>query len=135
MTTRKISAPAFAKLQQKLLSDAEVQFLSEQLQNLMGPEIKQLMLTTGLSTDDFFRLGPLTSRLQAARGKKGLSLKEVALALKTTQSRIAQQEKAIARNIDAALLLRYVDFLGLKIWFGRWKKANPELAARIGLTK
>ncbi len=137
MTSRKKPsqppALALATLQQKLLTDAEVTLLSTQLQRLMGASMIQMVHKHGMSTDDFFRLGPLAKRLEAARVERGMNLKDVALALKTAQYKLATLENAAARDLDAALMQRYVEFLGLKTWFGRWKKANADLAGRLGL--
>jgi transcriptional regulator with XRE-family HTH domain len=120
-----------AKLQRKLLTEEEVRFVAQRFRQLMGAPMSGLMEQYGISLDDHFRFSPLAVRLEAIRIDRGLSLKDAAAALKAPRYRIADIERSRTRNIDPKLLVRYVEYLGLKYWFGRWKKRNAELAKRL----
>ncbi len=62
-----------------------------------------------------------------------MSLKDAAAALKVPQYRLRDIEDGRLKNILRDVLIDYVGFLKLKIWFGKWKRANPGLVARLGL--
>ncbi len=56
-----------------------------------------------------------------------------AAAVKVPQYRLRDIEQGRPKHLVPSILVKYVDFLGLKVWFGRWKKANPGIVARLEL--
>lgn len=122
------------KFDRSLLTDEQVRVLGEQLRKLLGFPFDRLMKSTGLSPEDHFRMRSLAARLVQARNERGLDLKAAAAALKAPRYRLQAIESGHSNGIDAALLVRYVEFAGLSRWFGRWKNVNAELATRLGLS-
>jgi hypothetical protein len=119
------------KLQRRLLTKEEVRFLAEKLKQVMGAPFSEMLQRYGISPQDHFRFQPLAVRLESARIERGLSLKAAASVLNTAQYRLAAIENSRIRDIDGQLLVRYVEHLGLKSWFGRWKKSNSSLVQRL----
>ena len=99
----------------------------------MGEPFAGMLKQYGISSEDHFRFHPLAVRLASARAERGLDLKAAAAALKVARYRLAEIEGGRTKGIDCELLVRYVEYLGLKNWFGRWKKANAALAQRLQL--
>ena len=122
-----------AKIQRRLLTDEEVRFLAEKSKQLMGEPLGGMLKQYGISPEDHFRFHSLAVRLASARAERGLDLKAAAAALKVARFRLHDIEGSRTKDIDFALLVRYVEYLGLKNWFGRWKKANALLAERMQL--
>jgi hypothetical protein len=120
-----------AKLQRRLLTDEDVRFLAQRFKHMMGEPMSGLLQQHVILPEDHFRFGPFAMRLESARVERGLSLKDAAAALKVPRYRIAEIESSRTKNIDPDLLVRYVEHLGLKNWFGRWKKTNAVLAQRL----
>jgi hypothetical protein len=121
------------KLSRRILTDGEVRYLAGKLRHLMGDPLSEMLRRYGISPEDHFRFRPLALRLEAARAERGLSLKVAALALKVPQYRLAAIEGCQFHGIDAGLVVRYVEYLGLKSWFGRWRRGNAGLARRLRL--
>ncbi|MEW6246647.1 MAG: helix-turn-helix domain-containing protein [Nitrospirota bacterium] len=122
------------KLQRRLLTAEEVRFFGQRFRQLMGELLVGMLNRYGVSPEDHFRFHPLAVRLASARAERGLDLKAAAAALKVARYRLAEIERGGTKNVDAELLIRYVDYLGLKNWFGRWKRANASLAKRLRIT-
>jgi hypothetical protein len=131
------STPPLAKKHQsfrrRILTDDEIDAFSEHMRKAMGSSIVELSEAYGVSIEDGLRFQAVAARIEEARTNKGLTLKKVAETMKVPQYRLGYIEKSSLRNIDGATLLRYINFLGLATWFGRWKKANTALVERIGL--
>jgi transcriptional regulator with XRE-family HTH domain len=119
------------KIQRRLLTAEEVRFLGQRFRQLMGEPLVGMLNHYGISLEDHFRFHPLAVRLASARTERGLDLKAAAAALKVARYRLAEIEGSRTKNLDAVLLIRYVEYLGLKNWFGRWKRANASLARRL----
>jgi hypothetical protein len=123
-----------ARIQRRLLTDEEVQFLAEKSKRLMGEPVVGMLKQYGISPEDHFRFHPLAVRLASARAERGLDLKAAAAALKVARFRLGDIEGSRTKDIDSGLLVRYVEYLGLKNWFGRWKKANASLAEHMQIS-
>ena len=121
------------KIQRKLLSAEEVKFLGQRFRQLMGQPMIGMLNQYDISPEDYFRFQSLAVRLASARADRGLDLKAAAAALKVARYRLADIEGGGTKSLDSELLIKYVEFLGLKNWFGRWKKANAGLAKRLQL--
>ena len=130
MPTQKAS-----KLRQKILTNDEVRSVAKRFRQLMGEPINALVRQYGISVEDYFRFSPVSVRLAGARTRRGLTLKNVAGALKFPQYRLADIEGGRTTNLQPELLIRYVTYLGLSTWFGRWKSSNVALAKRLQLVE
>ena len=128
-----MSAQRAEKIRQKILADDEVRFLAKRLRQVMGEPINGLTRQYGISVEDYFRFSPVAVRLEAVRTRRGLTLKNVAAALKVPQYRLADIEGGRTTSLLPELLIRYVKYLGLSTWFGRWKLSNVVLAKRLRL--
>lgn len=109
--------------------------MNGKLKQLMGEPISRLLHQYGISPEDHFRFHPLAVRLEGVRIERGLSLKAAAAALKVPKYRLTEIEASQTKSIDPRILIRYVEYLGLKNWFGRWKKSNAGLAQRLQITE
>lgn len=121
------------KSRRSILSDDEVQALTEGLRDAMGPSFVDQLRRYGVDPAEHFRFMAVASRVAARREAKAFDIKTVAAQLKVARYRVRDIEKGNVRKVVPGILADYVDLLGLKTWFGRWKKKNPELVARIGL--
>ena len=117
----------------RILKDDEIKILAAHMRKSFGPAFSALVDEFGLGIEDTLRFQSLACRLAEARLSKGRTLKEAAAALKVAKYKLDYIEKASLRNISPEITLRYTEFLGLSNWFGRWKKANADLASRLGL--
>ncbi len=117
----------------KILSDDEARLLAKHLKEVMGQEFVDLVEQYEIDVNASLRFMSVASRVQEARQKKKLALKDAATALKVPQYRLRDIEQGRLKQIVANILVQYVGFLGLKTWFGRWRKANPGVVHRLGL--
>ena len=127
----KLSKKAQA-LRRKILLEDEIRLISQRLREVMGQPFIDLTEQYGLNLEDNLRFQTVTVRLWEAREDRGMSLKDAAAALKVQQYRLRDIEDGRLKNILRDVLIDYVGFLKLKRWFGRWKGANPGLAAQFG---
>lgn len=58
-----------------------------------------------------------------------------AAALKVPQYRLKEIEACSTKRLRPEVVLKYIEFLGLAGWFGKWRKANAEYAKRMGLVQ
>lgn len=121
------------QLRCKILTDDEVRALAKATKAFLGPEIMAISKSYDLSIEDSLRYMSLSARLEDSRTARGLTLKETAKELKVPKYRLEDVEKGAIKNLMPGLLVEYVAFLGLKAWLGKWKKANADLSARLGL--
>ena len=128
----KLSKKAQA-LRQKILLEDEIRLISQRLREVMGQPFIDLPEQYGLNFEDNLRFQTVTVRLWEAREDRGKSLKDAAATLKVPQYRHRDIEDGRLKNFLRDVLIDYVGFLKLKRWFGRWKGANPGLAAQFGL--
>ena len=120
-------------LRRKMLSDDEARLMAQRLKQVMGQPFVDLMDRYEIDVEANLRFMSVASRVQEVRQKKKLDLKEAASALKVPQHRLRDIEQGRLKRIVADILLQYVHLLGLKTWFGRWRKANPGVVDRLGL--
>lgn len=119
----------------RILADSEIEAFAQHMRKVMGPAFAVIADEHSLSIEDTLRFQSLAFRLAEARSAKGLLLKEAAASLKVPKYRLDDIENASIRNIRPDIAMRYIEFLGLKAWFGRWKKANLKLATQMGFTE
>lgn len=121
------------QFRRKILSDEEVHALAKAAKELLGPEIMAISKSHSLGMEDSLRYMSLAARLEDARAERGLTLKDAAKELGAPKYRLEDVEKGSLKSLQPGLLLQYVEYLGLKAWLGKWEKANPALADRLGL--
>jgi transcriptional regulator with XRE-family HTH domain len=97
----------------------------------MGPILGELSSHYGLNIEDSIRFQAVATRLREAREKRRMNLKAAAKALGVPQYRLRYIEECRVKNLRSSELHAYVDFLGLGKWFARWRKANPNMSARL----
>jgi transcriptional regulator with XRE-family HTH domain len=73
-----------------------------------------------------FRFSVLARCLKLAREQHGITIATASRALHVPPARLKELEKALPP--DAALLLRYLGYLGLEEYYRAWRAENPGLA-------
>jgi DNA-binding XRE family transcriptional regulator len=115
----------------KILSDDEVTAVAGGLRGLLGEEF--LRESKGFDLENFVRFQAVAEKCRQAREARGLTMKQAAQALGVRQKDLRRIESASVGDLDWDLLVQYMGFLGLQRWFGRWKSANPDAVARLGI--
>ena len=115
----------------QILSEGEISYLTEGVQKLFRDSLPGVFEKYGEGMEDSIRFLSVAQKCSAVRQSKGITIKEAAKALRTPQYRIKDIEQGSLRNVQFPILLGYIDFLGLKRWFGQWKAANRPLANRL----
>ena len=113
-----------------LLDEQQVATVTSLLRASLGGEVFSLAEQYGLRVEDCVRYMSVASRLQEEREIAGLSIKDVAARLGLPQYRIRDAESS-ALNVQAYVLLRYADLVGLSEWYQEWSRQNPEFLERI----
>lgn len=129
--TKTSSSDKSHDLTSKILSDAEVRYMSRRLRKVLDPILGELSGQYGIEIEDSVRFGAVATRLREARESRGLDLKAAAKAARVPQYRLRYMEQCNLRQLRPSDLNGYVDFLGLGRWFACWSKANSKLAARL----
>ncbi len=119
------------ELMRKIQSEDDVSLLSHMLGKLMGPNFGEMSSHYGLSIEDTIRFQAVATRLREGREKCGMDLKSAAKALHIPQYRLREIEGCRVQQLKPSVLHAYMDLLGLKEWFARWRKANSKLAGRL----
>lgn len=118
-----------------ILTDAEVRLAAAEIKRLLGWEIAALLQGSCIRVQDTVRWSSLTTRCEQARAERGLTLKEVAMALKVPRYRLEAVEAGRLAELKPEIASGYFSFLGIESWIGRWRRANPGLACRAGLVQ
>ncbi|HLC41989.1 MAG TPA: helix-turn-helix domain-containing protein [Methylomirabilota bacterium] len=100
---------------------------------VFGPELADLLDTSRVKFEDVIRWSSLGARCQRARADRGVTIRDVAIALKVPQYRLQAIEKGALRELKTTIARRYFQFLGIESWVRRWSRANRELARRAGM--
>ena len=117
----------------KIRSDDEIQALAKRLHDALPQPILDRMRLDGLDAEEHLRFMSVARSLIKRREAEGLDIRTVARQLKVPQYRLRDIEAANVSGIVPDALVAYIKHMQLTAWFGRWKKANAELAGRIGL--
>ncbi len=107
--------------------------MTKGLKKVMGSPFVALVEDCGVGIEDDIRFMSIAARLQERRQARGMTLKEAAAALRVPQYRLRDIESGSVKRLAPNILVAYINFLGLKQWFGRWKKMNSGLVNRIGV--
>ena len=122
-------------LEREILSGDEVRVFARMMKATLGPELVKEGRRLGLSVEEDLRFGSIAGQCRLAREMRNLSIKDAATALRVAQYRLRYIEESSIKNIDGAILVRYLDFLGLNAWFRRWKARNPRFAKKLGVVR
>ena len=118
----------------QILSDVDIRYLAERTQKLLHESFPSVFEKNySEAMEDSIRFLSVAQKCSARRQSKSISIKEVAKAIGAPQYRLKDIEQCSFRDVQVPIRLRYIDFLGLKRWFGQWKVANRSLAERLGL--
>jgi hypothetical protein len=115
-----------------ILNDDEVAILANGIRQLVGESVTLAVEAYGLDVEAILRFMPIAERCRIARGRKGLSLKDTARALRVPQYRLKDIEGNRVGAVDQAVLIRYIELLDIKQWFSRWKAQNSSLYESLG---
>ena len=95
------------------------------------PALKVAFDKYGINPKDVIRFQVISETCRSEREKKGLTFKQIALALKIPQYRLKDIESSSVKDVDASILENYLDYLGLHEWFSSWKEHNPDVYKRL----
>lgn len=122
-------------LKEKKFIDADMAgYITDKIVELM-PNLKWALDNYDISPKDMIRFQMVSEMCRTERGKKGLTFKQISVALKVPQYRLKDVEKSSVKNITVDILERYIDFLGLGKWFNSWKKHNIDVYERLSKNK
>jgi len=127
--------PKVKAFRRKILTDSEVRRVTHAIRKAMGEPFITAMAQYRLSIADGVRFMAVSARLVEAREARGLTLKALAMQLGAPQYRVAEIERGNTKRLDASVLARYIDRMGLRAWFSRWESANRGLAKRLGVAR
>lgn len=116
------------------MTDAEVHAFAKATKALLEPKLFDAIQNHPINFENSLRYMSVAARLEDARTSRGLTLKDAARELGAPKYRLEDVEKGHLNNLNPGLLGLYVEYLGLRAWFSKWKKANPNLSERLGLT-
>jgi hypothetical protein len=108
----------------RILSDEEVQSLTRRLGKAIASISEKFSSPDGPELEDSIRFQAVATHLRERREKSGMDLKAAAKAMGVPRYRLRDVEECRTKNLDASVLHRYVDFLGLKGWFTRWRNGS-----------
>lgn len=114
-----------------ILTEGEVRLLVAELRGMLPLERVEWSDRLEDHLVEGLRFGAVATRCREAREKIPMNVAEVAKRLRTAQYRIQAVDSNRFRQVDAIVLRRYVDLLGLRPWFRRWEKANRSLMETI----
>lgn len=114
-----------------ILSDSQVGEVVRGIRAVFGESFAALADSRGIDLSESVRIGSLARRCKERRIELGRTIRQVALHLQVPQYRLKDIEAGRSRGIKPEALRAYVSHLGLEVWFRRWRKANPEIAARL----
>ena len=101
----------------------------------MGEPFVSVMAGYGLSLADGIRFMAVSAHLMEAREANGLTLEMLAKKLGAPQYRVADIERGSTKHVDASVLGRYIDMMGLREWYLGWASANRGLAKRLAASE
>ena len=114
-----------------IIDEETAKLVVEKMREVLGPAIFSMTENFGVNAQELVRSQSLFHACKGAREKKGLAVKQAAAVLKVPQYRIKAIEGDSDRSsIRADILERYIEFLELGVFYGRWKKANKDIFAR-----
>jgi transcriptional regulator with XRE-family HTH domain len=115
-------------------SDDEVRFMADLSRQLLAGEFGVSLDEIGFDAEASQRRTMLAKCLHDAREISGWTLKFCAQALNAKPKQLRALEAGQFEGPGAAMLVRYVHFLGLEELYRQWLAANSAFAAQLGLS-
>jgi hypothetical protein len=116
-----------------ILTDEQVTAVTRGVEALFPPQFKAVARQYGVRYDDIIHCGSLGASCREGRERLGLSVKDAAQRIGAPQYRLHAVEAGRIDAAVAAVVRKYVALVGIESWYARWRRANRELAARLGL--
>lgn len=114
------------------LNAQEADFVVQQINERLDPELVKMVTALGLNAGHMIRFLYIASLCRNCREECGLSLKEASQQAKIPQYRLKAIEGGAIRQILPESLDAYIQFLGLTDQFARWRCSNEDVYAEIG---
>ncbi len=112
-----------------IIDEETADLIVERMREVMGP-IFSTAENFGVNAQELVRSQSLFHACKGSREKKGLTVKQTAALLKVPQYRIKAVEGESSSSIRTDILERYIVFLELGAFYGKWKQANKDIFAR-----
>ena len=109
-------------------------FITDKIVEAM-PTLKGAIDKYNMNPKDMIRFQMVSEMCWAERERKGLTFKQISVALKVPQYKLKDIEKSGVKTITVDILERYINFLGLNEWFNSWKKNNTDVYERLSKNK
>lgn len=129
--TRRPAPPTTPSHQHPFLSEGEVETAARVLLDAMPPGIAEALRDYGLDPRDQIRFHAVAERCRTTREARGLSVKEVAATLRSTQRTINAIEKSQMNDVQPDVLQRYAALLGIETWLTEWAAHYGAFGRRI----
>ena len=113
------------------LSNQQTELLVKRVQEVLGPEVADIMDQSGINPNHLVRFQYISSLCKNTRQQKQISLKQASQKLKIPQYRLREIEGGNIKAISLDFLNRYIDFLGLTNAFRDWLKDNEDIYKSI----
>ena len=121
--TEKTQFPQFDKEQADVLVKTTMEML--------GPGVGKELASSGLNVNHLIRFMYIGNLCKNTREERGLSFKEISSQLKIPQYRLKPIEDSYCGSIEVGVLEKYIEFLGLKENFEKWKVENMDVYEEI----
>jgi hypothetical protein len=119
------------RTKQAILTDDEVAAISNAAVEFLRSNLGQHPFFNRPQVERTVRMLPLGTRCAEARERIGASVKDVARELRVPQYRVRAIESGSLRQIQLEVLEKYISFLGLQRWYGKWRAANQALLGEL----
>lgn len=120
---------AFKK--KKFIDAKMADFITERVLEALGPDFRELAGRYNINMQDIIRFQIVAGMCCKKREEKGLTFKQIALDLKVPQYWLKDIENSRIKDIRVNILESYIDYLGLRRWFGTWKRHNLDVYKRL----
>jgi hypothetical protein len=107
-----------------ILRNSEVEYLVGRITQSVTPEIMEMANDFGLDLDKIIRFTTVAKQCALARERLGRDVKGVSRELGLPQYRIQAIEDGRFREFSQKELILYVELLGIKEWFQKWRRVN-----------
>lgn len=114
------------------LNAQQADFVVQQINERLAPELAQMIAASGLNPGHMIRFLYIASLCRNRREECGLSLKEASQQAKIPQYRLKAIEGGAIRQILPESLHAYIQFLDLSDPFMQWRDGNEDIYDEIG---
>lgn len=107
-----------------ILSESDVATLLEIAREMLGSDLLPESITHSAVLEQQIRFGAVGTRCREARERLGWSIEDATSRLRVARYRVRAIEERRLGELDAEILSRYVDLLGIGRWFERWARVH-----------